>query len=112
MGEQELVFGSCVHRGVSISWEHSLWDLWALCRPGGVVSSRGIPGAHGKVQDQSEWEQFQRQGCGHLFKMGGSTRVFELRRNPGYIQSRWAPGFEVVTYPRDLLGSHQRAYLP
>lgn len=39
--------------------------------------------------------------------------MFELRRNPGYIQSRWATGFavgktillEVVTYPRDLLGS-------
>lgn len=35
MGEQELVFGSCVHYGVSVSWENSslvaegdLWVLW------------------------------------------------------------------------------------
>ena len=73
MGEHEWGYGSCVHCGVSVSWEHSSWvadgDLWALCRPGGVVSSRVVPGAHGKVQDQSEWEHFQRQGCGRLFKM-------------------------------------------
>lgn len=31
-----------------------------LYRPGRVASSRGVLGAHGKVQDQSEWEGSQR----------------------------------------------------